>query len=183
MRLHFPSEHVPPWQIGLFEGQTLPHVPQFVLSVVVSAQNGVPPSSPHAVCVGKQLLVQTPAEHTSSVGHVVPHAPQFALSVWMSVQYGEPASGVHFVCEDVHEPTHAPLEQSSPGLHALPHAPQLPSSVLKFAQYAAPPPSGVQRFEPVAHDAPHVPFTHVWLDVQTAPHLPQFALSCFTSTQ
>jgi hypothetical protein len=46
-----PSEHVPPWQIGLLEGQTLPHVPQFVLSLAVSAQNGVPPSSPQSVCV------------------------------------------------------------------------------------------------------------------------------------
>jgi len=81
----------------LLDGQTLPHVPQFVLSLNVSAQNGVPPSRPHFVCVWRQLLVQTPAEQTSSALHTVPHAPQFALSVCVSVQYGEPASGVHFI--------------------------------------------------------------------------------------
>jgi len=83
----------------------------------------------------------------------------------------------------VHDPTHAPFEQSSPAPHGFPHAPQFWLSVLRFAQNVAPPPSGVHKFEPVAHDVEQVPFTHVWLDVHTTPHLPQFALSFFTSTQ
>jgi hypothetical protein len=77
--------------------QTLPHDPQFALSVFVFAQYGEPVSPPQNVWPLLQLFEHVPLTQTSCVVHVFPHVPQFALSVFVLAQYGEPASGVQSV--------------------------------------------------------------------------------------
>jgi hypothetical protein len=68
-------------------------VPQFVLSLSVSAQNGVPPSGEQIVCVDVQSEEHAPALHVCKTPeHVIPHVPQLALSLCKFAQYEMPAS-------------------------------------------------------------------------------------------
>jgi hypothetical protein len=58
----------------------VPQVPQFTLSVCVSAQNG-PASALHMVCVAAHTEVHAPAVQAFPAGHTVPHFPQLVGSV------------------------------------------------------------------------------------------------------
>jgi hypothetical protein len=149
-----PVVHLPPEQ-RLPDGHTLPHEPQFALSLSESTQYA--PASPlQSVCVPPHALVHVPATHESSgFEHGFPHAPQFALSVCKSAQYAAPPSPPHCVCDPLYVFWQTPLTQICPLVHALPHWPQLLSSAASVAQYGAPasPPHSVS---PLLL-SPHVP--------------------------
>jgi hypothetical protein len=106
--------------------QTCPHVPQFRLSLFVSAQYGEPPSGEHSVWKLAHSDEQPPSKHATNVPlHVFPHAPQFALSLVRFAQYvWPPPSAPHSVWSDMHAPVHAPPKHVSSTPHVFPHAPQ-----------------------------------------------------------
>ena len=75
----FAHVHVPPPMIAPASlPQTLPHLPQFALSVFASTH-----TAPHFVDVAEHW--QLPWTHVAPDGHALPHLPQFALSVFRSV--------------------------------------------------------------------------------------------------
>ena len=60
-------------------GQTVPHVPQLLVSLESVTQR-----PPHTVCpLGH---VHVPETHEAPTAHVVPHAPQLAVLVFVSTQ-------------------------------------------------------------------------------------------------
>ncbi len=68
----------PAWQSGVAPEQTVPHAPQFIGSLDISAHAPLQAVSP---C----WQPHDPAVHVEPVGHVVPHAPQFAPSFDVSM--------------------------------------------------------------------------------------------------
>ncbi len=83
--------HAPPKQTCP-AAQTLPHAPQFSLSVLVLTQLEGPPSLPHSVLPEGQAEVQTPPTHAWPPAQRVPHLPQFSLSVLSETQMAPQAS-------------------------------------------------------------------------------------------
>ena len=145
-------EHLPPTHSGVLDGQTLPHVPQFALSLSRSAQKGAPPSCVQTVWPCEHCDAQPPSlQNWRLPEHAVPHAPQFALSVERFAQYAAaPPSVLHSVCAVLHALTHWPPEQNSWTPHVRPHEPQFALSVCVLVQYGAPP-SGVHFVSLVEH--------------------------------
>jgi hypothetical protein len=80
--------------------QTLPHVPQFRLSLVVSLQ------VPLQVANEPQVVVHTPALQTWPAAHALPQVPQLAASTLVSLQVPVQLVSVP------HEVTHAPALQT-----------------------------------------------------------------------
>ena len=78
---------MPPEQRGWLFGQTLPHPPQFELSLFGSMQYGcdappsVPASGKHSICVERHVFAHFPPAQTWSPSHALPQVPQFLLSV------------------------------------------------------------------------------------------------------
>lgn len=101
--------------------QALPHLPQLLLSVVVSVQ-----VEPHSTSPLVQVLPQAPPEQTSPAGHLLPQAPQLLGSFEVLSQ---PPAAVHWVVPEGQEVPQAPATQASPDAHTLPHAPQFEASV------------------------------------------------------
>jgi hypothetical protein len=179
---HDPSLHEPPAQTGLFGGHTVPQVPQFWLSLGVSAQNGVPPSGRHFFWIGEHVDLHAPSMHDSSTPHFLPQSPQFALSVCRFTHDAmDPPSGAQKVWSGEHELWHTPPTQASVGAHGTPHLPQLALSVLRSVQYGAPP-SGMHIVLPVEHEELQPPPMHASVLLQAFPHAPQFLLSVLELT-
>ena len=156
--------HLPPVQIGFAPEHTVPHLPQFWLSLCVSAQYGVPPSGVQTACCDVHCEAQPPSEHAvSGPEQTVPHAPQFALSVETFAQYAvvPPSPLVHSVWSTLHELTQLPFEQSSCTPHALPHVPQFALSVFVFVQNGTPP-SGVHFVSACEHELLQLPAWQNW---------------------
>jgi hypothetical protein len=65
----------------------LPHAPQLLGSLVVSAQYEAPPSTPHNVdAPASDAQPHAPFAHVSPDAHLIPQPPQFALSVFVFAQ-------------------------------------------------------------------------------------------------
>jgi hypothetical protein len=162
---HVPAVHTWP------ASQTLPHMPQFALSVLVFAQYGTPPSGVHSASPPPSSpphsIAHLPAVHTSPTEHVLPHVPQLALSVCVLAQVplGQttipgPQLGLH-----------CPPEHAWPAGHALPQPPQLALSVWGFVHN--PVPAG-QAMVGEGHAGRHTPATQARPVEQTLPQPPQF---------
>ena len=106
-------------------GQTLPQVPQLVVSLVVSVHVPLQTMKP----AGQPTAAQTPALQRWPAGHALPHDPQWALLFMTSAQ-----ALPHIICVAGHISVHAPLAQSWPCGQRLPQAPQLRSSVAVSVQ-------------------------------------------------
>jgi hypothetical protein len=130
-----PLVQLPPEQSGFVVGQTLPHVPQLMLSLRVSAQYGAPPSGVQTDWIDVHCEPHPPFEQFwSTPVQTMPHMPQLALSLVRSAQYAAPPSAVHSVCVESQALVHCPAEHSSSAPHGAPHAPQFALSVFVLAQ-------------------------------------------------
>jgi hypothetical protein len=160
------STHAPPEQV-VPVAHTVPHAPQFWLSLVTSAQTDAPASLVHVVWPAGQALTHAPFAHICpAVGqrgtqvplwqvppaHETPHAPQFVALVWVFT----------------HDEPHA----AKPGAHVLqsmrPSGCSLPAQVGPLLDVA---------WHAVVHAPPaqSMPVPHAW------PQLPQFAGSLWVS--
>jgi hypothetical protein len=173
--------HVPPTHAAV-AGQTLPQVPQLLLSVVVLAQ----PLVQH-VCPAEQAgpplqstgAVQTLATQVSPEAHALPHAPQLLGSLVVSlhpveqhcsapVQAGPPLQVV----------AHMPPLQTSPGAQETPHLPQLFGSVLTSVQPVVAQHSSVPvQAGPPLQVVEHMLFEQSLPGGQAMPQPPQFCES------
>src|SRR5580658_7364052 len=183
--VHLLETHVSP------SGQTLPHLPQSLLSLVVSSQ----PSPQHCkvpLHAGPPLHVmgdwQKPDEHVLSGPHARPHVPQLfgSLSVLVHPD-GQHVSPSVQAAPSLH-PTggvQLPFWHIEPGPQAWLHMPQLSGSVCVSVQ-----PSMQQVCPPVHAGSPlhDAPILH-WLSTQVSPgehakpHFPQLLGSLEVSTQ
>jgi hypothetical protein len=125
-----PEQRVPP-------EQAVPHVPQFLESVWVSAHVAVAEQK-----VGVELgHAQLPPLHASAPGQATPQVPQFAGSVSVSVQVCVPEQNVL----PPEQPQLPPLHPCA-AAQARPQAPQLSGSVPVSVQW--PPHSTVPEPQP-----------------------------------
>ncbi len=147
-------------------GHARPHIPQLVLSDVVSTH-----VAPHNICPAGQPHI--PAAHTRPAAQTVPHAPQFIASVWMSTHSIVPPT-VHTRRGAVHVGLHVPALHISPDAHVRPHIPQFAGSVIVFTH------APVHAVCPVGHA--QAPATQLSPPVHDVPHPPQLALSVCKST-
>ena len=182
--------------------QTLPHAPQFELSVFVLTH-----ALPHWVWPGAQLDTHAAFEHTCPLPHLMPQPPQFAASLVVSMQTPlqsclpaghrqlPPLQLVPPEQTLPHAPQLVPSDFTS--THALPHCvvlgghvvthepeeqscpflqakPQLPQLFTSEATSVQAPLHSA-GFTPVVHA--HAPPLHVWPAAQVVLHLPQFAVS------
>jgi hypothetical protein len=161
---HWPPLQTCPWP------QTVPHLPQLVLSVCVLVQNA--PASVVHVVSWPQENAHVPPAQTCPVAHCLPQSPQLAGSVDVLMQ--EP---LHVLLGGLQKSEHCPELQTCPAWQALPHLPQLSKSELRSAQVPAPHSVCV----PV-HPTAHVPLEHTRPPPQVAPHEPQFFGSFFVFT-
>jgi hypothetical protein len=83
-------------------GHALPHVPQFSLSVSVTAH-----TCPHSVCPASASHPHRLFTHCKLLPHVLPQDPQFELSEVVSTHPPMP----HSVSLFAHALTHLPCEQ------------------------------------------------------------------------
>lgn len=109
--------HLPPLQdLPPATLQTLPQVPQLLLSLTRSLHTLLPAT--HSGRLGRH--VQAEAVQVEPLWQIVPQAPQFLGSELVSVQ----VPAVHSMIGG--EPhVHALPEQTLPPVHEIPHAPQL----------------------------------------------------------
>jgi len=113
-----------PRQVPL--GQTLPHVPQFIGSLVSVLQT--PPQRDSGAGHGPPPIVagmQAPAEHVSSGGQTLPQKPQLLGSICMLLHrppHSSPGGGQLVIGAHV-------LPWQMPDGHVIPHMPQLFGSV------------------------------------------------------
>jgi hypothetical protein len=103
-------------------GQTLPQLPQLLLSVWRLRQ-----VVPQSVCPAV-VQVQTPLLQEVPVGQVVPQVPQWVLEVLVLTQ-----APLQFCCPLGQ--AHTPLEQLIPLGQVLPQLPQLLLSVCRLRQF------------------------------------------------
>lgn len=166
-------------------GQTLPQVPQLVVSLAVSVQTPLQTVK----VAGHPTGTQAPAVQRWPDGHALPQVPQWALLVARSAQ-----ALPHIICEAGHISRHDPLSQTWPTAQRLPQAPQLRSSlaVSVHVRPEAAPPSMLTPASPATtsqrayigpHSWVHAPSEQTRPAAQERSHEPQLVRSVLRLTQ
>ncbi len=156
--------------------QSLPHMPQWFGSSVVSVHACAPPKPLlHSVFMPSGQ-VHAPARHAEPLGQRKPQVLQLSGSVLRSTQRVP-----HIDAPALH--LQAPASQVSPEAQRLPHVPQLFMSVIVLAHAAAGPMP--HRRLPVGHAQAVAPAVvmHDCPAAQRAPHAPQLTGSLVRSAQ
>ena len=134
----------------------VPHVPQLLLSVLVSTQ-----ALPQIVWdADRHEAAQEPASHVGSapliaVEHLLPHAPQFCTFAVRSVHCCPPQTVGDASGQLVAQPNVEPASAAAFGAQnvAVPHpAPQAPQFCAVERSNAQPVPESVQSANPCAHE-------------------------------
>lgn len=147
-------------------GQTLPHVLQLKLSVIVFVHTpGLFPFLPHTISPVGQLHAAGAPAHVAPLGHALPQAPQ---SVGLVLRLSQPSG--HAVVPVGQPQTPAVHVAPGPCGHFIPHCEQFAGSVITLVQTLL-----QMLVMPAGHT--HWPFVHVAPWGQTVPHWPQLLLS------